>query len=151
MTFPAFESLGATIEPGRQLLQGASMIRDRATLLGVAIDGGTATSVDLIRWLIDLKNILAPMQTAIAISGMQATVRTLVGNGSLDLAAERTALIAAIAAARTAAQALVPAIAPTWDAATGTIRATAPLTPGANLTAFRAALTALVATIAPGA
>lgn len=151
MTFPAFESLVPTVEPARQLLQGAGMIRDRATTLGVTIDAGTATGIDLIRWLTDLRSILAPMHDAIAISGMQATLRVLTGDGSLALLDERTTLVAALADARTAAQALVPAIAPTWDPDTGTINVTTPLPLGPDLDAFRAALTALVATIASGA
>lgn len=152
--FPAFESLLPAIEPARQLLQLGSAIRDRSRQLGVGIDGGSATTSELARWLDDVAKLAAPVGDILQGADMQATLRMLTGDGKLSITDERNALAAALDAARTAAKDLVPYLAPVFDDKAGRLRSDVPLAsaaPKEPLGAFRTALDALVATIAPGA
>jgi hypothetical protein len=154
MTCPTSDSLIPSVEPARQLLQLIGGIRDRTRQLGVEIDAGTATAANVTRWLDDIASLRAPIAGIVAVSGIQATLRMLTDDGKLALTDEVKAVGEAIAAAQGAARDMVPSLAPAWDDKAGRIRTDATLAgavPKDTLGAFRAALDAIVATIAPGA
>jgi hypothetical protein len=150
MAFPSFESLAATVEPARQVTQLASLIRDRTVQLGIEIDSGAATAASFSRWLDDVARAAAPIAGILAIPDMQATLRTMTGDGKLSIADESKAMMAAVDMARNTARTMVKFLAPTFDEETGRIRLDRPLAdvvPKDVLAELRVAIDGLAAAI----